>query len=66
MSAVHARGSRVLVVMPGDPHSGEVGDVERSWVNEDGEREYAVRFCAERDRYPHHLGHYLADEIEPA
>jgi len=59
-------GAKLLVVTGGDPHTGRVGVVENTFTDDDGDPVYAVRFCGDRDNFPHHLGYYLRDEVEPA
>lgn len=54
---------RVRVVVAGDPHTGQVGGVQRIILNDDHGLVYVVRFCGDRDNYPHHVGYYLRDEL---
>lgn len=59
-------GTRVRVVAEGERYTGHVGVVESTFTDEDGDLVHAVRFCGERDNYPHHLEYHLADGLEPA
>ncbi len=62
MSAHPQPSMRVRVLLPGDPHTGSVGTLTRIISDEDG-LIYVVRFCGERDNYPHHTGYYRRDEL---
>jgi len=59
-------GAQVRVVLDGERYRGHVGVVETTVTDDDGYLVYAVRFCGDRDNYPHHLAYYLSDEVEPA
>jgi hypothetical protein len=50
-------------VLQGDPHTGKVGTVESIFTDDDGDLVHVVRFCADRDNYPHHTAYYLTDEL---
>ncbi|WP_099039717.1 hypothetical protein [Mycobacterium neglectum] len=59
-------GTRVRVLLPNEDFTGQVGTVERDITGDDGTPVYVVRFCGERDHYPHHVAYYRADEVEQA
>lgn len=59
-------GAEVRVVVPGDPFTGRVGAVERTYRDDDIGLVHVVRFCGDRDAYPHHTAYYLSDEIRSA
>ncbi|AFC45932.1 hypothetical protein [Mycobacterium intracellulare] len=65
MSDYYPPNTHVFVVMPGDPHTGEVGTVTET-RNDAGDMVHKVQFCEGRDDYPHHVGYYLADELRDA
>jgi hypothetical protein len=54
---------RVRVVLQGDPYTGHVGAIQRIIVDDDHGLVYLVRFCGDRDHYPHHTAYYLRDEL---
>jgi hypothetical protein len=57
-------GTRVCVLLAGERYTGQVGTVESTFTDEDGDLVHAVRFGGDRDNYPHHLAYYLRDELE--
>jgi hypothetical protein len=54
---------RVHVLLQGDTYTGRVGTVERIIIDDDLGLIYLVRFCGNRDNYPHHTAYYLRDEL---
>jgi hypothetical protein len=57
-------GTQVRVLLAGERYTGHVGVVESTFTDDEGDLVHAVRFCGDRDNYPHHLAYYLRDEVE--
>jgi hypothetical protein len=62
----YKHGHKVRVVLPGDPYTGRVGTVHHSFLDDDGDLIHVVRFCDDRDAYPHHTPCYVSDELVSA
>jgi hypothetical protein len=62
MSDYYPPNTRVLVVAPGDPYTGQVGTVVGTW-NDAGDLIHTVRFCTDHYGSGCHTAHYPADEL---
>ena len=65
MSDYYPPNTRVLVVLPGDPFTGQVGTVTATH-NDGGDMVHRVEFSAELNGYPSPDGYYLAHELRYA
>jgi hypothetical protein len=60
------KGHQVRVVVPGDPYSGRVGVVQRTFLD-GGDMIHVVQFQPEPDDYPplaNPFAYYVADELK--
>lgn len=62
-------GHEVRVVVPGDPYTGRIGTVQRTFLDDGGDMVHVVRFCGEPGDYPpgpYQTAYYFADELRSA
>jgi hypothetical protein len=62
-------GHKVRVVLPGDPFTGRVGAVQRTFLDDGGDMVHVVQFIGEPGDYPpgpNQKAYYFADELKSA